>query len=338
MDASTRVLHRYQFLAMIRKYFFPVLIFISCLKFEFESPYEDLNGIYLQWMGENHAYVRKMIFDEDKTYTLNTNRKTITCYSYIFPDSINTFSSYVSSHTIADFTVNKGFVYMATPSFGLEIINFHSQEPFLYSTLAINDSTALICLNNSCLCLLSSYRLDIVDISENHNPKKLSEYQFQNRTLWMEIDSIYAYVLTTDNTFHIIDIEDPANPILRLQYCNDTMSALSMFTINKEFVYFLKQSGSIDIYETVDATLVFQTSISAPDFITYMAICGNYGIAISSDMVFLLNLKYPTRPSICEALKLPVNWYLDYGLVNDKTIYASNDIELHFIAIREIPR
>ena len=112
-----------------------ILLFASCVDFEFEAPYEDLNGIYLEHiLGRDDIYGRKLLCEEHKTYICSYDH--LTSYSFAQVDSIHELSTYTSTHYIGDFDIADGFAYIISRS-GLEIVDFRGTEPYLTSSLEI---------------------------------------------------------------------------------------------------------------------------------------------------------------------------------------------------------
>jgi hypothetical protein len=96
---------------------------------------------------------------------------------------------------------------------------------------------------------------------------------------------------------------------------------------------------SINIYEFSNGNLSYVSEMHA-DYapITYLNIYGKYGLALSQSMVYLLNAEYPSRPCICEKMRVPVYGHFNFGTINGKTIYAIDNQMLHFIEIRDVPQ
>jgi hypothetical protein len=331
------LIHGLLYLNMSRLIPILTLMIFSCIKIE--SPYEDLNDIYLQWTGSALLYEDKILFDEDTPYGLSSDGHEITRYRYIYGDSCSVFGIYSSANSVADFAVQNCYLYLACKANGLDIINFQSDEPFLYSNLALNDSLYNIHLVETRLFLFGKYRLYIIDIADRQHPKKIGEYVFERCLLHTGVDSAYAYALAEENNFYIIDVKYPDDLQLILHYKGDTTAIYDRFATNANFIYFVHAGVSINIYEFSNGNLSYVSEMHA-DYapITYLNIYGKYGLALSQSMVYLLNAEYPSRPCICEKMRVPVYGHFNFGTINGKTIYAIDNQMLHFIEIRDVPQ
>lgn len=313
------------------------LIFLTCLKFEFESPYEDLNGIYLQWIGSYGVEARKIVVVSKTGYFSRPYYLPIYIESYVMStDSVYKLASYTSDKAIADFDIFENFAFLATPSFGLEVINFQCPEPFLYSDFEITGGADFIRLHHNYAYLAGDSNFYVIDISDKQNPKKIAEFKFEDGARWLEVDSNHAYVLLKNRDFCILNIENPANPNIILQSHYDTLPEITMFVINNNYIHFLTVMHEIRTYYFKEGTdLLYQSWLGFPENISFIYGEDKYGLALSYKTIYLLNLEYPARPCVTEMINLPES--PDYGIIKGNYIYVLTPY-LNIIEIKEIPK
>ncbi len=314
---------------------FIVLIFISCIELEFEAPYEDLNGIYLEWIKSYNYRGRKLLCEGQKGYMLNLQEDGLICYSFANVDSIFELNSYMPSYWIADFEIHNDYAYITMPDFGLEIVNFQETAPYLSGNLWITGAT-FIGLHNNYTYVAGNNNLTIVDVHDKNNPEKVTEYMFDDFIRWLEVDSLFAYILLSSNDFYVLDVSDPTNPDLISQISLlDTLVPATAFTVNKNFVHVLKDYR-IEIYQMTETNdIEYISELTFPNTIRFIYADGDYGLACSGDLsVYLLNLEYPSRPCVSEIFDL--GHYQNYGIIRDNYIYILTPY-LKILEIKEIP-
>jgi len=303
-----------------------VLMAISCIDFDFEAPYEDLNGIYIEWITARPDIRGETLLFEGQEGYINYG-DTLTRYKFGNVDSIYAYGIYISPHgIIRDFEVANDFAYVAS-DFGLEIINFQESEPYLYSSLEIPNGTDFVRVHNRYVYMAESHynNLYVVDITDKMNPVKVSEYIIENPYFikGIEIDSSYAYVLLWNSDVYLFDISDPTNLNLVSHISlQDTLGDYAvMLTLKEDYMYFLKHAF-LETYVLSDSSDL--ESISRIGFASYsmnfIHVGEEYGLACSGgSWVYLLNLEYPSRPCITEIYEL--GWPQQYGIIRDNYIY-----------------
>ncbi len=323
---------------------FIFIYLISCIKFEFESPYEDANGIYLQWIGSYPAAGNKVVVIGKTGYFLDNyyNRSYVEKYA-VTTDSVYLISRYFVNKRVTDFEVDDDYAFLAIPDFGLEIVNFQGDEPFLYGDLQIPDQTKLIRIAGNCAYLLCDSSFLVVDIENKGNPALKSELKFDKPTRHFEVNGSRAYILfdnflfsKMDEVFLILNIENPSLPQKVFHSCCDTIYELKMFNINKNYIFFLSEVDGVVVYKIVsDNKLVRISHLMFPPPISFIYTKDKEGIVLSGNTFYYLNLEYPSDPCISEMMNL--SGTLNYGLINPPYIYLLNPY-LNIVEIREIPK
>ncbi len=318
-----------------------LLLFTSCVEFEFEAPYEDLNGIYLEHiLSRDDIYGMKLLSDNHTSYICWDDH--LTSYSFAQVDSIYELSTYTSVDYIRDFDIADGFAYIVS-CFGLEIVDFQETEPHLSGSLELPGVSYFgtnIRTDNDKAYVTQDDNFYIVDMSDKAHPRKIGEFDFGNLfypIIWFEVDPHFAYILLYNSAFCILDISDPTNiNIVSQVSVMDTVSgSASMFALKDDYLYFLKNSY-IETYQLLENhELEYLSSTGFASYsMLFIHVGEKYGIACSGgSWVYLLNLEYPSKPCIAEIYDL--DRPQEYGLFKDNYIYLLVPW-LEILEIREI--
>lgn len=307
---------------------FILVLCFSCPKFE--SPYEDLNGIYLQWVGSYDATGVKIAFDDEVGYILHGSLA-----SYIIhKESIEPAKYYSSNRGILDFDVKDSYAYLACPSFGLELVDFQIREPYLCGELEIPGAKT-VKVNDSYAYLLDNKSLYVVDISNKQEPQIIGEFNFSVSPNCLEVDSNSAYVLLSNNTFCILDIANPHTIESKLELHEDSVLNIDMFVINGPYIYFLGNNNKIVTYENKGGNLVLVSEISLPPEVTFLSAEKDYAIALADHTLYLISLEYPSQPCASEMINLPS--HLRFGIKKENYIFLLTP-DLNVVEVKEIPK
>lgn len=316
----------------------PIIIMlttISCIDFEFEAPYEDLNGIYIELIAARPDIRGETLLFEGQEGYINYG-DTLNRYRFGNVDSIYAYGTYVSPHSINGFDIANDFAYVAS-DFGLEIINFQENEPHLYGSLQIPNGADFAQLRNGYIYMAESNynNVYVIDITDKMNPEKVSEYIINNPSpiQGIEIDSSFAYVLLWNSDLYVLDISDPMNlNLISHMSLQDTLGDAVMLAVKDNCMYLLKHAF-LETYERSDSSdLEFMSRIGfASPSMNFIHVGEEYGLACSGgSWVYLLNLEYPSRPCIAEIYELGLPQ--DYGIIRDNYIY----LLIPYLAILEI--
>lgn len=313
-----------------------LLLFTSCVDFEFEAPYEDLNGIYLEHvLDRDDIYGRKLLCEEHRTYI--SSGGLLTSYSFAQVDSIYELSTYASDY-IYDFDIADGIAYITSIS-GLEIVDFPETEPHLigfydmyggHKRVRVNDDNAYVTLD----------KFYIIDVSDKVHPGIIGEFDFgyaYTDIIWFEVGSSLAYILFNNNNFCILDVSDPTNinMVSQVSVMDRFTGSANMFAKKGDYLYFLK-TLSIETYQlSENYELEYLSSTGLAGFpMQFIYVGEKYGLVCPGiSWVYLLTLEYPSRPLVTEMYEL--DNYQDFGIIRDNYIYLL-DPYLEILEIKEI--
>jgi hypothetical protein len=307
-------------------------IFLACLKFEFESPYEDLNGIYLELVKSYDYSGEKLLIEGQNGYILYQPLTALMKYNFSNIDSIYMICYYINSSEVRDFEISNDYAYEALPSYGLRIIDFETSDPSLCGELEIIGGAEIIRLYNNYAYMAGNSNFYVIDVSDKMNPKKIGEFNFNYEITCFEVDSNYAYLILAGTAFRILDIKSPDE--LNLLYQNDTDWHYG-FALNDNYLYFLPYVGpAIETYEVTDSCFInLVSSITIPNYADFICTDTQYGLVLDGEYVYLLNLEYPSLPCVGEVITMYGN--PNYGTIKENYIYILKP-NLNIIEIKEI--
>jgi hypothetical protein len=318
----------------MNKWFYILLILLSC-KFEFESPYEDVNGIYVQLIKYYSNYSgQKLVIEGQYGYLLrkyiHTSR--IEKYNFVDIDSIYSISDYVLATTNVDFEISQGYAYVVLP-WSLDIINFEGTEPSFCGYILIPGGAHIIKLQGNNAYLGSDSSLYIVDVSDKTNPQIISSCNFSDEIECIAVDSQYAYILLVNYDFFIVNTQQPEEPEIIFQV---TIRGASLFALNGKNLYFHNDIGfdrQINTYEITDTgSIEYITTLNLPYSLRFLSVSETYGLTSDFKSTYLLNLEYPAQPCVSEVLEGDDSYY---GVVKGNYIYLLQPI-LQIFEIKEV--
>ncbi|KPJ71978.1 hypothetical protein AMJ52_07845 [candidate division TA06 bacterium DG_78] len=306
---------------------------MSCFKFEFESPYEDVNGIYVQLIKYYSNYSgQKLVIEGQYGYLLrkyiHTSR--IEKYNFVDIDSIYSISDYVLATTNVDFEISQGYAYVVLP-WSLDIINFEGTEPSFCGYILIPGGAHIIKLQGNNAYLGSDSSLYIVDVSDKTNPQIISSCNFSDEIECIAVDSQYAYILLVNYDFFIVNIQQPEEPGIIFQ---ETIGGASLFALNGRYLYFnILYYNQIHTYEITDVgSIEYITALNLPYSLRFLYVGETYGLTSDIGSTYLLNLEYPAQPCVSEVLEGDDSYY---GVVKGDYIYLLRPI-LKIFEIKEV--
>jgi hypothetical protein len=313
----------------MNKWLYLLLILLSC-KFEFESPYEDVNGIYVQWVKTYSNYGgEKLVIEGEYGYLLDPS--TLTKYNFANIDSIYVISKYCDSLWIADFEVSQNFAYLAVTLSGLSIVNFQGIDAILYGHVDIPGHSYIVKVQGNQAYVGSDSSLYIVDVSDKTDPQIISSCHFTHKIECIAVDSHYAYVLLKNYDFFIMDIQQPEEPEIIIQ---KTIDEASLFALNGMYLYFhIPYYDQLHTYEITDAgSIEYITSFNLPSITRFLYVGETYGLASDFFDVYLINFEYSARPCVSEVLEGRSSYY---GVVEGDYIYLLR-LYLEIFEIKEV--
>jgi hypothetical protein len=317
-----------------------LLASISCLDFQFESEYEDINGIYLEFLTYYQYGGQKLLFRGDTGYI--SRYDSLLAYDFTRADSINLLDIYTPGagylYEIRDFLFEDEYAFLMLPS-GLQIVDLSSPQPHIVGTLALQYPAyqEKIKKSGDYLYITADRDFIIADVTETANPLVAGTYSFDNTIRDLEIDSSFAYILSGQG-IQILEINDPSAPnlICSLSY-SDTIPRPLTFSKKGSYLYVSARhdpdSNFLMTYDlSIDHTLTKVSKMMCPHTIRYIDAGAQYMLALSDGATFLLNLEYPSRPCFGE-MATPGG---DYGIIRNNYLYALNFWSLVIFEIRQV--
>lgn len=331
IDKTTLLTCRnFKYLALI------LLASISCLDFQFESEYEDINDIYLEFLTYYLYGGEKLLFHGDTGYIVQQD--SLKAYDFTNVDSIYLLYAYIPQygHRIADFVLENDYAFLVI-STGLRIVDISSTQPQAVGTLSLQ-YPEIIEKSGNYLYIATFSSLIIADVTEIDNPVQVGGYSFDKQIFDLQVDSNFAYVLAEDE-IQILNIENLNDPILTYSLLfTDTLPHPHTFSKKGSYLYVSAR------YNVPDTNLLFTYDLSAnhtlsrvsqmmcPNLIRYITPSAQNLLALSNSAIFLLNLEYPSRPCFAE-MATPGG---DYGIIRNNYIYALNFSSLAIFEILQV--
>jgi len=306
----------------------------SCLDFQFESEYEDINGIHLEFL-EHYAYGgKKLLFRGDTGYI--SRYDSLLVYDFTKADSIYLLDIHLSEYQIADFLLEDDCVFLIL-HVGLRIIDIITSPPQIVGSLVLQNPE-IIKKSANYAYITAANNFMVIDVTEKANPILMSSYALNHSINHLEVDSNFAYVMA-GNTIQILDIETPSAPSL-VYYLSfsDTLPYPLAFSKKENYLYVSARYSTADSNVLItydlsnDRTLHRVSQIACPPSLYFINCHGQYPIALSTPYLFLLNLEYPYRACLGDAVSPGGN----YGVVNRNYIYTINQWSLNIFRIIEI--
>jgi hypothetical protein len=321
---------------MYRKLIVIAFVFIACIDFDIDAPYDDINGIYLENIISYDFTGWKIAVENQKGYILDLGETDIVCYNFADVSSIDTISLYQSVYLKPDFVIANGYGYIVSQNFGLEIVDFHQTTPQHVGSLPISADLHSIILSDNHAFITGNTKLFAIDVSDVGNPTHITEYAFNSLIMKADVASDTLYILLHGGVLQIIDIATPTSPQLIAEHnLSDTVSEAEYFVKNHEHLY-VSKGYDIETYEIhEDGALEYQNTLSFSHKVDFLNIYGEYGLCFHRvlGVLYLLNLSYPSRPCISE-YKEPGGTMLN-GVIENPYIYFLHP-NLSILEIKEI--
>jgi hypothetical protein len=327
---------------MYRKLIFIAFIFISCIDFDIDAPYDDINGIYLENVKSYGVVGKKLVVENERGYVRGRGSTDhhITCYDFSDVYDIDTLSIYQSVYTKPDFAVSDGYAYIVSKNFGLEIVDFNRTTPELVGFLPISANMYSITLSNATAYIAGTTTLYTIDINDVENPVPITEYVFNDSIISLEIVSDTLYILQRDGNLQIIDIAIPTSPQLITEHSlSDTFNLPYYFVKQGEYLYVAK-GYDIETYEIQgNSDVKYLNTLSFSHSIDFLQTFDHFGIVLYNgflfDRLYLLNLTHPSRPCIGEYVELE-DLHPVHAVMDDQYIFLLLSLTLRIIEIRDI--
>lgn len=305
------------------------LALTSCFDFEFESPYEDINGIYLEHVQSYPFIGRKLVFNGDVGYVIRGDL--MQGYEFTNIDSASLLNTYITSSIITDFQIRNDYAFLALPNERLEIVDLDSPSPSFVSS--IETSVAYIAVTGNYVYGYIGKYLKVFDISNIAQPIQVGAVEFEEDINGLEADSNYLYVLLDNGVFHLMELDAPAEP-----YIASTIDTIvfSSFTIKDDYIYLAGHGRIVTYLISENTDLIHVATLDSPLRFISMSINDNRCVAYGlHTVIFLLNMEYPFLPYISEFLD--INVQPRHALIHEDYIFVLNGTSgLYIIEIKRV--
>jgi hypothetical protein len=298
---------------------FLMLASISCLDFQFESEYEDVNGIYLEHVRSYEYVGTKILLDGSTGYVASAESLLIFDFTEI--DSAVYLGYYNADNNINDFQIYEECAVLVTDR-GMEIVDITDSLPSLLSAVSFFSLGSDIEISNDHAFVVSQTWLYVVNISDRQNPILTNSFQFDDYIRQVEVDANFAYVLSGTD-FSILDIQNPCAPVLACSTSLVPSGILNPLAFAKkdDFFYFSGYSPfSAKLFAcelTASNDMKLLNYIACPGFIRQFCMSNGYTLAVSLYEAYLINLQYPSSPCISEVVDAGGR----YGIIQGNLIY-----------------
>ena len=321
---------------MYKKLVAIAFVFIACIDFDIDAPYDDINGIYLEEFGSYDFFGYKVVVENQKGYILDMGETDIVCYDFADVNSIETVSVYHSNFVKRDFAIADGYAYIVIQGSALEIVDFNQTTPQLAGFLPISADLHSIILSNNHAFVAGNTKLFTIDVSDVANPVHIAEYAFNALIIKTDVVSDTLYILLDGGILQIINIAAPTNPQLIAQHnLSDSLDDADYFVKHNDYLY-VSKGYEIETYEIQeDGALEYQNTLSFLRKVDFLTIYDEYGLCFhrTFGLLYLLNLSYPSRPCIGESSE--PGGQLLYGVIENQYIYFLHP-NLSILEIKEI--
>jgi hypothetical protein len=303
----------------------------SCFDFEFESEYEDINGIYLEFVTDYPYGGQKLLFRGDTGYIIHYD--SLLVYDFARIDSIYLSDFYFFGYEITDILIEDDYAYLLLPV-GLRVVDMSNTQPQIIGTLDLQ-SPYIVDKSGNYLYIGTSDNFITIDVTEKTNPVLLSTYELDNGINYLEVDSNFAYILS-GHEIQILNIEDPNAPTLT-HSLSFPINYLRTFSKKGGYIYVSaiypdSLSSALITYDlSVNHTLHPVSQITCPFLIRYIDSRSQYTLALSLSALYLLNLEYPSAPCIGEMIAPGGS----YGIIHNNYIYTLDYWSLNIFEIKQ---
>ncbi|KPL14485.1 hypothetical protein AMJ74_03310 [candidate division WOR_3 bacterium SM1_77] len=279
-----------------------LLASISCLDFQFESEYEDINGLHIEHVHSYSFVGTKILFNGSMGYIANA--ESLLVYDFTEVDAAVYLGYYAAYNSINDFQICDNCAVLVTDT-GIEIVDISDSLPNQLSAVPMFFFGGSVKIDNDNAYVVSPNQLHVVDISDRQNPTLTNSYAFNDNIRQVEIDSNFAYVLVGTD-FWVLNVQ---NPSVIIPIDSTSLPALDIFHPEAffkkgSFIYFASYTTFAAWLSTCELTLNKDTQvlnhIVVPDRVRKFHMSDEYTLAVSWYAAFLINLRYPTSPCISE--------------------------------------
>ncbi len=238
-------------------------------------------------------------------------------------------TGYLVTEYATDVDVQGGYAYIADLSGGLKVIDVRDpKHPTLLSTLPDSTSALNVFISGDYAYVSSLNRgLQIVDITNPEKPVITAEIQKEGATYDISVSGNYAYLTGSAKTIgddhtktglEVIDISDPANPIVVGFVETDDPRRISLYE-NHAYIADISGLKIVDVNDPYHPAVVFDDDTG---FVGGVTVSGGYLYSTSGTSPLGLlyinrfDIKNPASPKLMGRIK-------SNGGIN--SVYASGD-------------
>ena len=183
-----------------------LLASVACLDLQFESEYEDINGIVVEHV---HSYWNingtRICFNGDIGYLIYA--ESLLVYDFAEVTEAVYQGHYIAGSIITDFQIYDDCAVLVTET-GLEIVDVSDSLPTQLSAVPLFLFGYSIRIQDDYAYIVSGTQLLVADISDKQDPTLTTSIEFDYDIRQIEVDSHFAYVLAGTD-FCVLDIQDP---------------------------------------------------------------------------------------------------------------------------------
>ena len=191
-------------------------------------------------------------------------------------------------------SVSNGFAYIATQSWGINIVQVTDPEyPTLVSQYENEGNVHDVAVSGDYAYVADGVGLGIVDISDPANPVEISHFDSPGNSVAVAVFGDYAIFSDSDNYLtHIINASDPANPVevsVMLGYGDEIV-------IQDNYAYCVNISGMF-IIDISNPANPFATGGYSPGGDAYgIAVSGSYAYVVAGLGFTIIDVSNPSHP------------------------------------------
>jgi hypothetical protein len=243
-----------------------------------------------------------------------------------FPITPITADIYYPPETIHNFSISDNHVYLADFMHGLRAVDisdpFYMHEDFSYSRSGQDYD---VILHDTLAYVKEDYKLKIIDVADQRNPRELGYFESSWRCHAYEIRGDIAYMLeASDTALYAIDISNPAAPALMGSFFtnDDVHYSIGLYD---HYAYITENYGIriLDISDPHNMTQIGYFYCSYPKNI--LAVFDHYLVFGQNDQsVNVLDLTEPDYPNLIGSIYLG-QFARDAKVAGNKIYILSSD-------------
>jgi hypothetical protein len=310
---------------------FALLIFAGC-KIGIESPYQDADGIYLEFSKTYSIEGKKFTFLGDTVISIYESWSQDIVRFHDIELGETQLKSYFANDIINDFILYNNYLVIVLKNFGIKVLDISRLENiYVHDSLEFEDENKSIIMQGNTTFLLTSHKIYLIDCTDINNLTIIKTLQFDSELIDFAYYSEKLYVNAGEKCI-IVDIKDltdcyPVDSFFLVYHSNIPSNAIA---VNKNFLYSARYE--LDVYNLTNKQR--EWTLRFPNEPVNIYVFDRYGIIIYyRGSASLLNLEYPSKPAILGQIESHGSYR--YGIIRDNKIYLISDIGLSIFLIKE---